>query len=78
MVKNLAAKAGDAGSIHGPGEGNCNPFQYSCPENPRGAWQAAVHGVAKRVRQNLATKQEQTKLTPNRTSERRARKTPNW
>ena len=31
------------------GEGNGNPRQYSCLENPmdRGAWQAAVHGVAK-------------------------------
>ena len=31
------------------GEGNGNPLQYSCPENPmgRGAWEAAVHGVAK-------------------------------
>ena len=31
------------------GEGNGNPFQYSCLENPmdRGAWEAAVHGVAK-------------------------------
>ena len=30
-------------------EGNVNPFQYSCMENPtdRGAWWAAVHGVAK-------------------------------
>ena len=30
------------------GEGNGNPFQYSCLENPmdRGAWWAAVHGVA--------------------------------
>ena len=30
------------------GEGNGNPFQYSCLENPMdgGAWQAAVHGVA--------------------------------
>ena len=29
------------------GEGNGNPLQYSCLENPldRGAWQAAVHGV---------------------------------
>ena len=29
-------------------EGNGNPLQYSCPENPmdRGAWWAAVHGVA--------------------------------
>ena len=32
-----------------PGEGNGNPLQYSCLENPmdRGAWQATVHGVAK-------------------------------
>ena len=31
------------------GEGNGNPLQYSCLENPmdRGAWWAAVHGVAK-------------------------------
>ena len=32
-----------------PGEGNGNPLQYSCQENPmdRGAWWATVHGVAK-------------------------------
>ena len=31
------------------GEGNGTPLQYSCFENPmdRGAWWAAVHGVAK-------------------------------
>ena len=31
------------------GEGNGNPLQYSCLENPMdgGAWGAAVHGVAK-------------------------------
>ena len=30
------------------GEGNGNPLQYSCLENPvdRGAWWATVHGVA--------------------------------
>ena len=30
------------------GEGNGNPLRYSCLENPvdRGAWWAAVHGVA--------------------------------
>ena len=30
------------------GEGSANPLQYSCLENPvdRGAWWAAVHGVA--------------------------------
>ena len=44
---------GDLGSIPGlggsPGEGNGNPLQYSCLENPKdkGAWQATVHGVAK-------------------------------
>ena len=32
-----------------PGEGNGNPLQYSCLENPmdRGAWLAADHGVTK-------------------------------
>ena len=32
-----------------PGEGNGNPLQYSCLENPMdlGAWQATIHGVAK-------------------------------
>ena len=32
-----------------PGGGNGNPLQYSCLENSmnRGAWQAAVYGVAK-------------------------------
>ena len=48
-----AYNAGDPGSIPGsgrsPGEGNGNPLQYSCLENPmdRGAWLATVHGVAK-------------------------------
>ena len=45
--------AGDLGSIPGlgrsPGEGNCNPLQYSRLENPmdRGAWQATIRGVKK-------------------------------
>ena len=36
-------------SIIAFGEGNGNPLQYSCLENPmdRGAWWATVHGVAK-------------------------------
>ena len=55
MVNNLPAAVGDPkdlGSIPGlgrsPGEGNDNPLQYSCLENPmdRGAWQATVHGIA--------------------------------
>ena len=31
------------------GEGNGNPLQYSCLENPtdKGAWWTTVHGVAK-------------------------------
>ena len=46
-----AYNVGDLGSIPGPerspGEGNGNPLQYSCLENPMdgGAWWAAVHGV---------------------------------
>ena len=46
-------ESGDLGSIPGtgksPGEGNCNPLQYPCLENPmdRGAWGATVHGVTK-------------------------------
>ena len=45
--------AGDPGSTPGwgraPGEGNGNPLQYSCLENPTdgGACWATVHGVAK-------------------------------
>ena len=51
--KETTCNAGDLGSIPGsgrsPGEGNGNPLQYSCLENPmdRGAWRATVHGVAK-------------------------------
>ena len=50
--KASARNVGDLGSIPGlgrcPGEGNGNPFQYSCLENSmdRGAWQATVYGVA--------------------------------
>ena len=45
--------AGDLGSIPGsgksPGEGNGNPLQNYCLENPidKGVWEATVHGVAK-------------------------------
>ena len=59
--KESSCSAGDPGSIPGsgrsPGEGNGNPLQYSCLENPmdRGAWWATVHGV-ERVRHDLATK----------------------
>ena len=53
MVKNPNANAGDEGSIPGSGgstgEGNGNPLQYSCLENPkdRGAWWAMVLRVTK-------------------------------
>ena len=52
-VKASAYTAEDPGLIPGSGrssgEGNGNPLQYSCLENPMdgGAWQATVHGVAK-------------------------------
>ena len=52
-VKASACNAGDLSSIPGlgrfPGEGNGNPLQYSCLENPMdgGAWWAIVQGVAK-------------------------------
>ena len=54
MLKNLPANAGGAdlfpGSGRSPGEGNGNPLQYSCLEDPmdRGAWQATVHRVCKK------------------------------
>ena len=57
-------------SLSGIGEGNGNPLQCSCLENPRdgGAWWAAVYGVTQsrtqlkrliRVRHNWATEQKQ-------------------
>ena len=51
--KESACNVGDLGSIPGwgrsPGEGNGNPLQYSCLENPMGkrAWKAPVHGAEK-------------------------------
>ena len=50
-VKNPPADVGDLGSVPGlgrsRGEGNGNPLQYSCLENPmdRGAWWATVYRV---------------------------------
>ena len=52
VVKNLPANAGDAdlipGSGRSPREGQGNPLQNSCLENPMDgvAWRATVHGVA--------------------------------
>ena len=51
--KESAYDAGDQdlipGSGRSAGEGNGNPLQYSCLENPMDieAWRATVHGVAK-------------------------------
>ena len=65
VVKNPPADAGDSGSIpdlgRSPGEGNGNRLQYSRLENPmdRGAQQATVHGVTKRVGHNLPPKQQE-------------------
>ena len=53
MCQYNAGDIRDIGLIPGlgrsPGEGNGNPLQYSCLENPmdRGAWWATVHWVAK-------------------------------
>ena len=56
VVKNPPANSGgirDTGSIpelgRSPGEGNGNPHQYSCLENPmdRGAWWAGIYKVTK-------------------------------
>ena len=52
VVTNLPANEEDMGSIPGsgrfPGEGKCNPLQYTCLEDAmhREAWQVTVHGVA--------------------------------
>ena len=56
VIKNLPANAGDTGEVglipgsgRSPEEGNGNPLQYSCLENPmdRRAWQATVPRVTK-------------------------------
>ena len=53
VSKESTCNTGDPGSIPGwgrsSGEGNGNPLQYSCVENPvdRGAWWATVHEVSK-------------------------------
>jgi len=59
--KESTGNAGDPSLIPGsgrsPGEGNGNPLQYSCLENPmdRGAWWATHYGVS-RVEHELTTK----------------------
>ena len=54
MLNNPPANVGDAGDVGSvpesrgsPGEGNRNPLQYCCLENPmdKGAWRATVQGL---------------------------------
>ena len=67
VVKNSPADAGDTGDVNSipgsgrsPGEGNGNPFQYSCLGNPidRGAWWA-THSLSC----VQATQERQTRLS---------------
>ena len=46
---NLTLHRNEQFEVHQPGGGHGNPLQSSCLETPtdRGAWRAAVHGVAK-------------------------------
>ena len=66
--KESACIAGDPGLIPGsgrsPGEGNGNPLEYSCLENPmdRGGWRAIVHGVSQS--QNLENSSAPSSSTP--------------
>ena len=70
-VRNQLAKTEDAGGMglipgsgRSPGEGNGDPFQYSCLANPmdRGPWWARVHGVAK-SRTQLREEQQNSTAT---------------
>ena len=71
VVKESACNAGVPGSILGsgrsPGEGNDNPFQYSCLGNlmDRGSWWATVHGII-RVGLDLQTKSPELKKEKNK------------
>ena len=66
MVKNLPAKARNAGLIPGlkrsPREGNGNTFQCSCMGNPmyRGGWRAIVHEVTESQTQLSKKKKKKT------------------
>ena len=61
-VKNPPASAGDMGLIRvtgrPPGEGNCNPLQYSCLENPK---ERSLAG-SQRIGHDLSPQQQQIKI----------------
>ena len=61
--KESACNAGDAGSITGlgrsPGEGNGNPFQYSCLGNPMDGEASQAFRDLERIGHDLATEQQQ-------------------
>ena len=69
--KASAYNAGDLGSIPGlgrfPGEGNGNPLQYSCLENPMdgGAWCRPLSMGSQRVRHDWATSLHSCSKDPN-------------
>ena len=60
IMQKITCNARDLGLVPGSGrspeEGNGNPLEHSCLENPmdRGAWQAIVYGVT-RVIHDLVT-----------------------
>ena len=68
MVKESAYNAGNPGSSPGlgrsPGEGNGNPFQYSCLGNPWTEEPGRLQSMGlQRVRHNLLSKQQQVLLS---------------
>ena len=75
MVKNLPVMqetwVQSLGQEDPPGEQNGNPLQYSCLENPmdRGAWQATIHGAAKKSDTTEATWQPQVIIIIKQTNE---------
>ena len=64
MLMSLPADAGDTDSVpslgRSPGEGNGNPFQYSCLENPKRRLVGYSPWGCKRVRQDLVSKKQMT------------------